>query len=129
VATQGILKGKYYCTVDLLFDWFLISCMTTDHFCFCLQNRLIQTSQTGGQQYSDTPLVFPDSNFKFGKIFPTNFQTGHTCTGTETAAVTAAGRRKKKVLEETEERLLTTSGESSRDQCYKTFLSFIYEFS
>jgi hypothetical protein len=29
--------------------------MTTDNFCFYLQNRLIQTSQTGGQQYSDTP--------------------------------------------------------------------------
>jgi len=35
--------------------------MTIDNFCFYLQNRLIQTSQTGGQQYSDTsPLVFPD---------------------------------------------------------------------
>ncbi len=34
--------------------------MTTDNFCFYLQNRLIQTSQTG-QSYSDTsPLVFPE---------------------------------------------------------------------
>jgi len=34
--------------------------MTTDNFCFYLQNRLIQTSQTGGQRYVDTsPLVFP----------------------------------------------------------------------
>jgi hypothetical protein len=34
--------------------------MTTDNFCFYLQNRLIQTSQTGGQQYSDTsPLSIP----------------------------------------------------------------------
>jgi hypothetical protein len=33
--------------------------MTTDNFCFYLQNRLIQTSQIGGQLYSDTsPLVF-----------------------------------------------------------------------
>jgi hypothetical protein len=46
--------GKYHCTIDLLFDWFGISCMTTDNFCFHLQNRLIQTSQTGGQWYSDT---------------------------------------------------------------------------
>jgi hypothetical protein len=30
--------------------------MTTDNFCFYLQNRLVQTSQTGGQQYSDTSL-------------------------------------------------------------------------
>jgi hypothetical protein len=30
--------------------------MTTDNFCFYLQNRPIQTSQTGGQEYSDTSL-------------------------------------------------------------------------
>jgi hypothetical protein len=34
--------------------------MTTDNFCFSLQNRLIQTSQTGGQRYSDTsPFSIP----------------------------------------------------------------------
>jgi len=38
--------------------------MTTDNFCFYLQNRLIQTSQTGGQQYNDTspfsiPCLYP----------------------------------------------------------------------
>jgi hypothetical protein len=34
--------------------------MKTDNFCFYLQNRLIQTSQTGGQWYSDTsPLSIP----------------------------------------------------------------------
>jgi hypothetical protein len=34
--------------------------MTTVNFCFYLQNRLIQTSQTGGQQYSDTsPFSIP----------------------------------------------------------------------
>jgi hypothetical protein len=27
--------------------------MTTDNFCFYLQNRLIQASQTGSQRYSD----------------------------------------------------------------------------
>ncbi len=58
---QGILKVKvYHYTVDLLFDWFGISCKTTDNFCFYLQNRLIQTSQTGVQQYSDTsPFSIP----------------------------------------------------------------------
>ncbi len=54
------LKGKYHYTADLLFDWFWISCMTTDNFCFYLQNRLIQTSQTGDQRYSDTsPFSIP----------------------------------------------------------------------
>ncbi len=34
--------------------------MATDSFCFNLQNRLIQTSQTGGQRYSDTsPFSIP----------------------------------------------------------------------
>ncbi len=34
--------------------------MTTDNFCFYLQNRLIQTSQTGRQWYSDTsPFSIP----------------------------------------------------------------------
>ena len=52
--------GNYHCTVDLLFDWYGISCMTTDNFCFYLQNRWIQTSQTGGQWYSDTsPFSIP----------------------------------------------------------------------
>jgi hypothetical protein len=52
--------GKYQCTVDLPFDWFGISCMTTDNFGFYLQNRLIQTSQTGGQWYSETsPICIP----------------------------------------------------------------------
>jgi hypothetical protein len=46
--------------IDLLIDWFEISCMTTDNFCFYLQNRLIQTSQTAGQWYSDTyPFSIP----------------------------------------------------------------------
>jgi hypothetical protein len=34
--------------------------MTTDTFCFYLQNRLIQNNQTGGQWYSDTsPFSIP----------------------------------------------------------------------
>jgi hypothetical protein len=52
--------GKYNCTVDLLFDWLGISCITTDIFCFYLKNSLIQTKQTGGQWYSDTsPFSIP----------------------------------------------------------------------
>jgi hypothetical protein len=52
--------GKYHFTIDLLFDWFGISCMTTDNVCFYVQNRLIQKNQTGGQWYSDTsPFSIP----------------------------------------------------------------------
>ncbi len=39
-------RGKYHCTVDLLFDRFVASCMTTDNFCFYLQNRLIHPNQS-----------------------------------------------------------------------------------
>jgi len=47
-------------TVDLLFDWFGITCLRTNNFGFYLPNRLIQTSQTGGEQYSDTsPFSVP----------------------------------------------------------------------
>ncbi len=42
---------------------FGISCMTTDNFCFYLQNRLIQISQTEGQWYKDTsPFSIPCYN-------------------------------------------------------------------
>ncbi len=62
-SSQGILKGE----VSLYIwspVWLVgISCMTTKNFCFYLQNRLIQTSQTGGQQYSDTsPFSIPCSS-------------------------------------------------------------------
>ncbi len=59
-VTVWCCQGKYHCTIDLLFNWFGIGCMTTDNFCFYLQNRLIQTSHSGCQWYSNTsPLVFP----------------------------------------------------------------------
>ncbi len=63
--TREYLRGKYPCTIDLLFDCFGNSCMTTVKFCFYLKNRLIQSSQTGGQQYSDTsPSIIPCSNLR-----------------------------------------------------------------
>ncbi len=42
--------------------------MTTDNFCFYLQNGLIQTSQTGGQWYTDT------SPFGIPWTIPLNFE-------------------------------------------------------
>ncbi len=72
--------GKYHCTIDLLFDWIGIGCMTTDNSCFYLQNRLIQTSQTG-QWYNDTPpLIFLGISDK-EKIVPKHMYNGtaHIC--------------------------------------------------
>ncbi len=54
VYAGNTLRGEYHCTIDLMFDWFGINCMTANNFCFYLQNRLIQASQTRGQPYSDT---------------------------------------------------------------------------
>jgi len=45
--------------------------LTTHNFCFDLQNRLIQTSQTGGQQHSDTS-PFSISWFAPGKPLQSN---------------------------------------------------------
>jgi hypothetical protein len=66
VTLREYYCGKYHCTVDLLFDWFGISCLTTGNYCFYFQNRLIQTSQTGGQQYSYTfPFSIPWSHYMY----------------------------------------------------------------
>ncbi len=88
---QGILKGKYHCTIDLLFGWFRINSLTTDNICFYLQNRLIQTSQTGGQGYSDIspfsiPWHLPSKTLAYGKNLGRVFKLQMwTCTilGTE----------------------------------------------
>jgi hypothetical protein len=56
-------REKYHSTVDLLFDWFGISCMTTDNFWFYLQNRLIQTRRSTVQWY------FP---LKYSLLWPFN---------------------------------------------------------
>jgi hypothetical protein len=43
--------------------------MTTDNFYFYLQNRLLQTSQTGGQWYSDTsPFGIPWLSIQSGLL-------------------------------------------------------------
>ncbi len=56
---QGILKGEVslYCWPD----WFGISCMTADNFCFLFAKQTnTNQSNTGGQWYSDTsPFSIP----------------------------------------------------------------------
>ncbi len=60
---QGILKGE----ISLYHwppVWFGISCMTTDNFCFYMQNRLIQTSQTGG----NSTVILPPFSIPCSKV-------------------------------------------------------------
>ena len=60
-----ILNVIMLCVIMQSVVSFGISCMTTDNFCFYFQNRLIQTSKTGGQRYSDTsPFSFPWKTFE-----------------------------------------------------------------
>ncbi len=57
---QGILKGKYHCTIDLLLDWFGLVCFANKNKNCHLSYSWFQTDQTGGQQYSDTsPFSIP----------------------------------------------------------------------
>jgi hypothetical protein len=54
------LKGKYHCTIDLLFDWFGLVCFANKNKNNQLSYSWFQTSQTGGQWYSDTsPFSIP----------------------------------------------------------------------
>ncbi len=54
MSYQGIKKGKYHCTIDLLFDWFGLICFANKNINCQLSYNWFQTSQTGGQWYSDT---------------------------------------------------------------------------
>ncbi len=65
--------------------------MTTDIFCFYLQNRLIQTSQTGGQQYSDaSPFSIPWRKYLLMKIDVVEPSPHHTKVGGYSPATTAS---------------------------------------
>jgi hypothetical protein len=56
-------KGKYHCTIELLFDWFGLVCFANKNKNCQLSYSLFQTSQTGGQWYSDTsPFRIPCRN-------------------------------------------------------------------
>jgi len=67
--SQGILKGDVSLYSWPLVDWFGISRITTDNFCFYLINRLNQTSKKGGQWYSDTsPLWYSLVKYLFASF-------------------------------------------------------------
>jgi hypothetical protein len=53
-------RGKYPCTFDLLFDWFGFVCFANRNKNYQKSYSRFQTSQTGGQWYSDTsPFSIP----------------------------------------------------------------------
>ncbi len=54
------LRGKYHCTVDLLFDWFRLVCFANKNKKYQLSYSESQTSQTRGHGTVILPhLVFP----------------------------------------------------------------------
>jgi len=61
ILSPGNTKGeKDHCTIELLFDWFGLVCFANKNKNCPLSYSRFQTSQTGGQWYSDTsPFSFP----------------------------------------------------------------------
>jgi hypothetical protein len=58
--TREYSKGKYHCTLDLLFDWFGLVCFANKNKICQLSYSSFQTSQNGGQRYTDTsPFSIP----------------------------------------------------------------------
>ena len=59
-SEEPLLNGKYYCTVELLFDLFGLACFVNKNKNCQLSYSWFQTSQTGGQWHVILPpLVFP----------------------------------------------------------------------
>ncbi len=78
---QGVLKGKYHCTVDLLFDWFGLVCFANKNKNCQLSYNWFQTSQTGGQRYSDAspfsiPCQWSTKISKLGSSFSVRIEEG-----------------------------------------------------
>jgi hypothetical protein len=58
--TREYYRGKYHCNIDLLFDWVGLVCFANKNKNCQLSYSWFQTSQTGGQWYSDTsPFSIP----------------------------------------------------------------------
>jgi hypothetical protein len=56
--TREYKRGKYHCTIDLLFGWLGLVCFANKNKTCQLSYSWFQTSQTGGQWYSDmSPLL------------------------------------------------------------------------
>ncbi len=71
-------KGKYYCTIDLLFDWFGLVCFANKNKNCQLSYSWFQTSKTGGQRYSDTsPFSIPWVSFRSPQFSQFIYDTSH----------------------------------------------------
>ncbi len=81
--TRKYLRGKYHCTIDLLFDLFGLACFANKNKKCQLPYSWFQTSQTGGQWYSDTsPFSIPCLHTPFPKSFFHTHKHTHTHTHT-----------------------------------------------
>jgi hypothetical protein len=78
--TREYYRRKYRCTVDLLFDQFGWVSFANKNKNRQLSYSLFQTSQTGGQQYSDTsPFSVPCSNYHKLIVISVNSTLGFSC--------------------------------------------------
>ncbi len=127
-------------TISVLFDWFGISCMTTDNICSYLQKRLIQTSQTGGKQYSDTsPFSVPWSRVQIQpslgaglkrrkKIISIPFWH-FRATFDDDELVDKSNKELSLELFSKSTKKNPFGGSISRHKCYKKFTTVIYEWN
>ncbi len=74
-------RRKYHSTIDLLFDWFRLVCFADKKNCQ-LSYSWFQTSQTEGQQYSDTSpfSILSIRQIYFGAV---TFTPDDTCIDTQ----------------------------------------------
>jgi len=95
--------------------------MTTDNFCFYLLNRLIKTSQAGGQWYSDT------SPFSIPWLDPSNGDLGKKLYNIDTWTLrTYEGLRKSQMMQVASSEAETATPNSMHDEMSLTALLWAY---
>jgi hypothetical protein len=57
-SSKEYYKGKHHCTIDLLFEWIGISCMTTHNFCFISKTDITEPVK---QEVNRTVILPPFS--------------------------------------------------------------------
>ncbi len=79
---QGILKGKYHCTVDLLFDWFGLVCFANKNknvSCHTANSKPVK-QEVNGMVILPPLLLFPGSIQPFAQQFrPLYYFTNYIC--------------------------------------------------
>ena len=71
--------GKYQRTIVLLFDWFGISCMTTDNFLFLFAKQT-NPNQSNRRSWANTSFLWHGNNYDRKKFLSTGPRSGSRST-------------------------------------------------